>query len=51
MLRVGDVAPDFALAGSNGETVKLSDFAGKKSVVLFFYPKDDSPGCTVEALL
>ncbi len=43
------MAPDFALAASNGETVKLSDFAGKKSVVLFFYPKDDSPGCTVEA--
>ena len=47
---VGEKAPDFALpALRGGGQLKLSDFAGKKNVVLFFYPKDDSPGCTVEA--
>src|SRR5215467_13873032 len=48
-LNVGDRAPDFELRSGTGDTVKLRDFAGKKVVVLFFYPKDDSPGCTVEA--
>ena len=49
MLHAGDRAPDFELASAAGNPVKLSDFAGKKSVVLYFYPKDDTPGCTVEA--
>jgi thioredoxin-dependent peroxiredoxin len=45
---VGDKAPAFSLEDQSGETVKLSDFKGK-SVVLYFYPKDDTPGCTREA--
>jgi thioredoxin-dependent peroxiredoxin len=49
LLRVGDWAPDFTLAGSNGELVSLSDFRGRSEVVLFFYPKDHSPACTAEA--
>jgi len=48
MLKEGDVAPDFNSKDQNGETVKLSDYKGKK-VVLYFYPKDDTPGCTKEA--
>ncbi|MBE3595984.1 MAG: thioredoxin-dependent thiol peroxidase [Hydrogenibacillus sp.] len=47
-VHVGAPAPDFALPASSGETVRLSDFRGKK-VVLYFYPKDDTPGCTLEA--
>ena len=46
---VGDHAPEFTLAASNGQKVSLKDFKGKKNVVLYFYPKDDTPGCTVEA--
>ena len=49
MLHDGDRAPDFELSSGSGAKVKLSDFAGKKCVVLYFYPKDDTPGCTVEA--
>ena len=48
-ISVGDVAPDFRLPALRGGEVALSDFRGKKNVVLFFYPKDESPGCTVEA--
>ena len=48
MPAVGDAAPDFTLADQNGATVRLSDFHGKH-VVLYFYPKDDTPGCTKEA--
>jgi thioredoxin-dependent peroxiredoxin len=48
-LKVGDKAPDFALPSSTGETVSLKDLKGKKRVVLYFYPKDDTPGCTKEA--
>ena len=48
MIAEGEKAPDFSLPDSNGKQVKLSDFAGKR-VVLYFYPKDDTPGCTVEA--
>ena len=48
-LAVGDRAPDFALPSATGATVRLSDFRGKKAVVLYFYPKDDTPGCTKEA--
>ena len=47
-LRVGDPAPDFALADENGRTVKLSDFRGKR-VIVYFYPMDDTPGCTLQA--
>ena len=46
---IGDTAPDFSLPRDGGEMVNLSDFAGKK-VVLYFYPKDDTPGCTKEAI-
>jgi thioredoxin-dependent peroxiredoxin len=49
VLRVGDLAPEFELPSSTGETVRLSDFRGKSEVVLFFYPKDHSLGCTMEA--
>lgn len=48
-VKVGDLAPDFTLTSQTGESVSLKDFKGKKSVVLYFYPKDDTPGCTVEA--
>jgi len=47
-LKVNDIAPEFALPGSNGKTVKLSDFRGKKKVVLAFFPKAFSGGCTKE---
>ncbi|HTY17273.1 MAG TPA: peroxiredoxin [Myxococcota bacterium] len=46
---VGDRAPEFGLPDASGATVRLSDFRGKKAVVLYFYPKDDTPGCTKEA--
>jgi peroxiredoxin Q/BCP len=46
---VGDTAPDFTLPSQSGESVSLKDFIGQKSVVLYFYPKDDTPGCTTEA--
>ena len=47
-LQSGDAAPDFSGSIETGETVSLSDFAGKK-LILFFYPKDDTPGCTAAA--
>ncbi|SRR5579883_1563810 len=47
-LSVGDTAPNFTVKDTHGNTVSLSDYAGK-SVVLYFYPKDDTPGCTKEA--
>jgi thioredoxin-dependent peroxiredoxin len=46
---IGDHAPDFRLPALRGGEVALSDYHGKKNVVLFFYPRDQSPGCTVEA--
>ena len=46
---VGDAAPEFDLADASGKRVRLSDFRGRRSVVLYFYPKDDTPGCTKEA--
>ncbi len=46
---VGDVAPDFALPDAAGRTVRLGDYREKKAVGLYFYPKDDTPGCTKEA--
>ena len=48
-LAVGTVAPSFTTKDDEGKTVSLSDFKGKV-VVLYFYPKDDTPGCTVEAI-
>ena len=48
MLEVGTKAPAFTLPDQNGEPVSLSDFAGKK-VVLYFYPRDNTPGCTRQA--
>jgi peroxiredoxin Q/BCP len=47
-LKDGDLAPDFELPDAEGKKTRLRDFAGKK-LVLYFYPKDDTPGCTVEA--
>ena len=47
-LKVGDQAPDFSLAGSDGKTYKLSDFRGKKAVVVAWFPKAFTSGCTVE---
>jgi peroxiredoxin Q/BCP len=48
MVAVGQAAPDFTLQASNGKTISLSDYRGK-NVVLYFYPKDMTPGCTTEA--
>ena len=48
MLQPGQKAPDFTLMDQNGKEVRLSDFLGKK-VVLYFYPKDNTPGCTKQA--
>ncbi|EKB50336.1 thioredoxin-dependent thiol peroxidase [Cecembia lonarensis] len=47
-LEVGNTAPDFEAKDQNGNLIKLSDFKGKK-VVLYFYPKDNTPGCTAQA--
>ncbi|MBD3749687.1 MAG: thioredoxin-dependent thiol peroxidase [Sphingobacteriales bacterium] len=47
-LKIGEIAPPFSAKNQNGETVSLSDFKGKK-VILYFYPKDNTPGCTAEA--
>jgi thioredoxin-dependent peroxiredoxin len=48
MVKEGEMAPDFVLKHKDGEIMNLSDFQGQK-VVLYFYPKDDTPGCTKEA--
>jgi peroxiredoxin Q/BCP len=48
-LTVGDKAPAFTLNDQNGNSVSLTDFAGRKNVVVYFYPKDDTPGCTKES--
>ncbi|HOP50141.1 MAG TPA: thioredoxin-dependent thiol peroxidase [Ignavibacteriales bacterium] len=48
MLELNELAPDFTLLDQNGNQHKLSDYRGKK-VILYFYPKDDTPGCTTEA--
>ncbi len=47
--RVGSKAPDFSLRSVSGEVIGLKDFLGERPVVLYFYPKDDTPGCTKEA--
>ena len=48
MLKIGDFAPDFTLMNKDGQAVSLSDFRGRK-IVLYFYPKDNTPGCTRQA--
>ncbi len=47
-LQIGDQVPSFEAKNQEGETIKLSDYKGKK-LVLYFYPKDDTPGCTAES--
>lgn len=48
-VQVGDQAPDFTLSTQDGSTVSLKDYRGQQAVVLYFYPKDNTPGCTAEA--
>jgi thioredoxin-dependent peroxiredoxin len=48
-VHIGDQAPDFTLPAQSGDSVTLSDYLGKKIVVLYFYPKDNTRGCTAEA--
>ena len=49
MLEKNQIAPDFTTTNQDDETVSLSQFKGEQHVVLYFYPKDDTPGCTIEA--
>ncbi|MGR9073608.1 MAG: peroxiredoxin [Gammaproteobacteria bacterium] len=49
MLEKNQTAPDFSTVNQENQAIGLSDFRGKKNVVLYFYPKDDTPGCTIEA--
>jgi peroxiredoxin Q/BCP len=49
MLEINQIAPDFTTTNQDDKTVSLSQFKGAYNVVLYFYPKDDTPGCTVEA--
>ncbi|MFZ9699938.1 MAG: peroxiredoxin [Flavobacteriales bacterium] len=49
MRAVGDFAPDFVLKNQHGQVIKFSEFRASQNVVLYFYPKDDTPGCTAEA--
>jgi thioredoxin-dependent peroxiredoxin len=49
MLSEGQIAPDFTLPATGGKTISLAEFKGYKNVVLYFYPKDNTPGCTKEA--
>jgi peroxiredoxin Q/BCP len=46
---VGQPAPEFTLASTEDRDISLADFKGKQAVVLYFYPRDDTPGCTAEA--
>ena len=48
-LGIGDSAPEFSLPSQSGEIVKMEEILGKKEIVLYFYPKDNTPGCTTEA--
>ena len=50
MLNIGDLAPSFSLSDKDGKQLHLSDFLGKK-IVLYFYPKDNTPGCTRQGRL
>jgi len=47
--QIGEEAPDFSLPSTEGRDIALADYRGKQSVVLYFYPRDDTPGCTAEA--
>ena len=49
MLQENQLAPSFAVPNQDNKTITLSDYAGNKNVILYFYPKDDTPGCTIEA--
>lgn len=49
VIKEGDLAPDFTLPASNGEQVTLSSYRGKNNVILYFYPKDNTPGCTAQS--
>lgn len=49
MLNKNQIAPKFSIPNQHNEMVKLSDYKGSKNIVLYFYPKDDTPGCTIEA--
>jgi peroxiredoxin Q/BCP len=49
MIQIGDKCPDFQLPDAKGKMIKMGDFIGKKKLVIYFYPKDDTPGCTKEA--
>jgi len=49
MLQKNQVAPDFSSANQDNKTISLSDYRDRQNVVLYFYPKDDTPGCTIEA--
>lgn len=49
MLQTNTNAPEFSVLNQKNKTISLSDFAGEKNVVLYFYPKDDTTGCTIEA--
>ena len=48
-IEIGSKIPEFALPDQNGKEFKIMDFIGKKNLVIYFYPKDDTPGCTKEA--
>jgi thioredoxin-dependent peroxiredoxin len=48
-VQVGDLAPDFTLPDQSGAPISLGTYLGKKDIVLYFYPKDNTPGCTAEA--
>jgi peroxiredoxin Q/BCP len=48
-IKVGDRVPNFSLPSQTGTTVNVGDLIGKKSLVIYFYPKDDTPGCTAES--
>jgi peroxiredoxin Q/BCP len=49
MIQIGDKCPDFQLPDAIGKMIRISEFIGKKKLVIYFYPKDDTPGCTKEA--
>jgi len=49
MIENNQAAPDFSAVKQDGKTITLADFIGKEHVILYFYPKDDTPGCTIEA--
>jgi peroxiredoxin Q/BCP len=48
-MKIGDPAPDFSKTAQTGETISLGDYRGKQTVVLYFYPADNTPGCTTQA--